>query len=147
MHPAGHLHDVGGAAWAGWWLVFSADVASVLASRTAVPADGWDRVYFTGYTVFPLGIGDYVPDTAWAQVATAVASLSGLFLVTLSLTYLVQVVQAVVHKRVLAQQIHCLGRDAFGIIAAGWTGSGFSSMFNGLLRGILALQGREESHP
>ncbi|SFK85293.1 potassium channel family protein [Streptomyces pini] len=116
--------------WTGWWLVFSADVASVVASRTAVPADGWDRVYFTGYTVFTLGIGDYVPDTAWAQVATAVASLSGLFLVMLSLTYLVQVVQAVVHKRVLAQQIHSLGRDAFGIIAAGWTGSGFSSMFN-----------------
>ncbi|MFP8961948.1 potassium channel family protein [Streptomyces nanhaiensis] len=116
--------------WAGWWLVFSADPASVVDSVTAVPADGWARVYFTGYTVFTLGIGDYVPDTAWAQVATAVASLSGLFLITLSLTYLVQVVQAVVHKRVLAQQIHALGQDAAGIVAAGWTGDGFSSMFN-----------------
>ncbi|MFH0241291.1 ion channel [Streptomyces sp. HK10] len=116
--------------WAGWWLVFSSDTASVVASRTSEPAGGWDRVYFTGYTVFTLGIGDYVPDTAWAQVATAAASLTGLFLVTLSLTYLVQVVQAVVHKRVLAQQIHSLGQDAAGIVAVGWTGSGFSSMFN-----------------
>ncbi|MCG3040430.1 hypothetical protein ACLIYM_10430 [Streptomyces fenghuangensis] len=35
-----------------------------------------------------------------------------------------------VHKRVLAEQIHVLGRDAAAVIAAGWTGNGFSSMFN-----------------
>ncbi|MGK5447645.1 potassium channel family protein [Streptomyces radiopugnans] len=116
--------------WAGWWLVFASHDEAVVTSVTAVPAGGWARVYFTGYTVFTLGTGDYVPGTTWAQVATTVASLSGLFLVTLSITYLVQVVQAVVHKRVLAEQIHALGRDAAAVIAGGWTGDGFSSMFN-----------------
>lgn len=48
---------------------------------------------------------------------------------TLAITYLVQVVQAVVHKRVLAEQIHALGQDAAGIVAGGWTGNGFSPMF------------------
>ncbi|MDG9702850.1 potassium channel family protein [Streptomyces sp. DH37] len=116
--------------WAGWWLVFASHDAAVVTSRASVPADGWARVYFTGYTVFTLGTGDYVPGTTWAQVATTFAALSGLFLVTLSITYLVQVVQAVVHKRVLAEQIHALGKDASGIVAGGWTGNGFSSMFN-----------------
>ncbi|MEU4686098.1 potassium channel family protein [Streptomyces xinghaiensis] len=116
--------------WTGWWLVFTAEDTAVVASRTAEPADAWTRVYYTGYTVFTLGTGDYVPGSPWAQGATTVATLSGLFLVTLSITYLVQVVEAVVHKRVLAEQIHALGRDAARIVAGGWTGTGFSSMFN-----------------
>nr|WP_238420901.1 potassium channel family protein [Streptomyces taklimakanensis] len=116
--------------WVGWWLVFTAQEAAVVSSRTSVPADAWTRVYYAGYTVFTLGTGDYVPGTTWARVATPVASLSGLFLVTLSLTYVVQVVQAVVHKRAFAEQVHALGRDAAHIVATGWTGSGFSSMFN-----------------
>ncbi|MFD1833322.1 potassium channel family protein [Streptomyces desertarenae] len=124
--------------WAGWWLVFASHDAAVVTSRASVPADGWARVYFTGYTVFTLGIGDYVPGTAWAQTATAVAGLSGLFLVTLAITYLVQVVQAVVHKRVLAEQIHALGRDAAGIVAGGWTGHGFSPMFEQHLTSLVA---------
>ncbi|MEE1940301.1 potassium channel family protein [Streptomyces sp. TRM 70361] len=116
--------------WAGWLLFFASHERAVVGSLTSAPADGWSRVYFTGYTVFTLGTGDYVPGTAWAQVATAVAALSGLFLVTLSLTYLVQVVQAVVHKRSVAVQVHALGPDAGRIVAGGWTGDGFSSMFN-----------------
>ncbi|GAB3645311.1 potassium channel family protein [Glycomyces tarimensis] len=115
--------------WAGWLLVFTAYESAVVNSHTSVPADGWDRVYFTGYTIFTLGLGDYAPGTPGAQVGTALASLSGLFLVTLSITYLVQVIQAVIHKREVAEQIHSLGQDAEQIIACGWTGSGFSSMF------------------
>ncbi|MFP8959172.1 potassium channel family protein [Streptomyces nanhaiensis] len=124
--------------WAGWFLVFTAYESAVVASTTSTPAGGWDRVYFTGYTLFTLGIGDYIPDTAWAQVATVLASLSGLFLVTLSLTYLVQVIQAVVHKREVAEQIHALGQNARHFIAQGWTGSGFSSMFNQQLVSLTA---------
>lgn len=116
--------------WAGWWLVFVAHENAVVTSRTSVPADAGARLYYTGYTLFTLGTGDYVPGTGWAQVATIIASLSGLFLITLSITYLVQVVQAVVHKRAFAQQVHALGSDAAHVIATGWTGSGFSSMFN-----------------
>lgn len=45
-----------------------------------------------------LGTGDYVPVGAWPQVAAMVAAYSGLFLVTLSITYLLNVVTAVVDQ-------------------------------------------------
>ncbi|MCX2970137.1 MULTISPECIES: potassium channel family protein [Streptomyces] len=99
-------------------------------AQTQQPADGWARVYFTGYTLFTLGTGDYVPGTAWTQVATTLAALTGLFVVTLSITYFVQVVQAVVHKREVAQHIHTLGRDGADIVVGGWTGERFSPMFD-----------------
>ncbi|MEE1926975.1 potassium channel family protein [Streptomyces sp. TRM 70351] len=116
--------------WAGWWCFFGADGAAVVSSTTAVPADAWSRAYFTGYTLFTLGIGDYVPGTAWAQGATVVATLSGLFVVTLAITYFLQVVQAVVHKREFAQQVHALGADGAEIVTGGWTDDGFTPMFN-----------------
>lgn len=35
-----------------------------------------------------------------------------------------------VHRRTFAAQVHALGRDAAHATAIGWTGNGFSSMFN-----------------
>ena len=55
-----------------------------------------------------LGNGDYAPTGAW-RVVTMVASASGLMIVTLSITYLVPLLSAVVEKRALAGRISILG--------------------------------------
>lgn len=44
--------------WLGWWVLFSADPSSVDESITKQPVGGWGRFYFTGFTVFTLGVGD-----------------------------------------------------------------------------------------
>lgn len=116
--------------WAGWFCILSAEESAVTVSRTGRPADAASRLYFAGYTVFTFGNGDYAPRATWAELCSAVASLSGLFLVTLSITYFLQVVQAVVHKRHFAQHVHALGADGATLISRGWTGEQFTSMFN-----------------
>ncbi|MFC0003669.1 potassium channel family protein [Micromonospora siamensis] len=114
--------------WVGWFLVFSAEPESVL-DQYGRPADGWSRLYYSGFSIFTLGVGDYTPGTTSAQVSTSLAVLTGLFLVTLGITYLLQVVSAVVDKRTVAGHIAALGDDPVDIVRRGWTPDGFSPMF------------------
>lgn len=106
--------------WASWMLIFSSGDVAVVNGQTKVPAGFWERVYFTGFTIFTLGVGDYHPNGAFWQVLTAVASLSGLFSVTFSITYLVPVVQATTQKRHLAVYISSLGQSAQSILVHSW---------------------------
>ncbi|MEX0650456.1 MAG: ion channel [Actinomycetota bacterium] len=75
--------------WGGWTLVFAADPDAIISSTTRQPAGGWSRVYFAGFTVFTLGVGDYIPNGQPWEVLTSLAVVSGLGLTTLAITYLV----------------------------------------------------------
>lgn len=99
--------------WTGFLLLFSVDVQSVLNAKTDVPADFWERVYFTGFTISTLSVGDFVPSGAGWRVIAALASLNGLFLMTLAISYLIPVMSAVVGKRQLAANSRP-GDDAAG---------------------------------
>lgn len=116
------------ALWAGWSLVFAGSDA-IIGSTSRRPADMGDVVYYAGFTVFTLGTGDFVASTTEWRIVTAFASFCGLFLVTLSITYLISVVSAVVARRALAVQIHGMGLTSGEIVAHGWTGDHFGSMF------------------
>ncbi len=124
--------------WGGWTLVFVSSGGAVVDSGTRAPAGPLDVVYFVGFTVFTLGVGDFVASTPAWRVMTALASFTGLFLITLSITYLLSVVGAVVARRSLAVRIHALGPSAGGIVARGWTGGTFSSAF---IQQLVALTG------
>lgn len=114
--------------WSGWTLLFSADAAAVVDSQSGAPADVTSRIYFTGYTLFTLGLGNYVPRDGLWEILTAVASLNGLFVVTLSITYLIPVLSAANEKRQIASIVHNLGGSPGEILRRTWDGSGFSSL-------------------
>lgn len=114
-----------GLVWAGWTLIFSASDQAVVNAETEQPADAWTRFYFTGYTLFTLGLGDYKPQGAVWQLATAIASANGFFLVTLSITYLLPVISAATQKRQLAAYISSLGKTADDIVLRAWNGKNF----------------------
>lgn len=114
--------------WLGWWLLFSAWDPAVIHGQTRMAADAWARAYFSGFTVFTLGVGDYVPQGGGWQLATALSSFSGLFLITLAITYLLPVLSAATEKRQLATLIHDLGGSPTAIIVQNWDGSGFGSL-------------------
>lgn len=114
--------------WAGWSLLFAADPAAVSHADTGRAASASGRIYFSGYTLFTLGIGDYVPREGFWQVVTALASLNGLFLITLSITYLVPVVSAAAEKRRLAVSIYDLGSSAAEVLRRAWNGGGFEAL-------------------
>lgn len=113
---------------AGWVLIFSSSEGAVRAASTGAPGDLIDRIYFSGYTMLTVGLGDQVPGDGVWQLATVLATGTGLVLVTLSITYLVPVASAVVQRRRLAAQISGLGRTSHDIVLGGWNGTDFGSL-------------------
>lgn len=114
--------------WLGWWLIFSGTEGAVVSAQGRTPADGVARLYFAGFTVFTLGVGDYVPQGAPWQVLTPVATLSGLFLATLGVTYLIPLTSANNDKRSLAAMVSSLGARPAQIVVRSWNGRSFQGL-------------------
>lgn len=102
--------------WAGWSLIFIGADEAIVDASTGAPASTPATIYYAGFVVFTLGVGDFIAATGTWQVATAVASLLGLFLVTLSITYLISVVSAAVTRRQFAQSVSVLGTTGVDIV-------------------------------
>lgn len=128
--------------WAGFWLLFSVAPEAVVNARTDAPANAWERLYFVGFTVSTLGIGDFAPQGTLWRIITPVAALSGFLLLTLSITYLLPVVSAVVEKRQLAASISSLGWTPQEILRSGWDGESLGS----LEQPLISLAQRIEVH-
>ena len=120
--------------WVGWWLVFAAEPGAVVSTSGSVPASGWERVYFTAYTLFTLGNGDFKPVGAGWQVATGAAAANGLVLVTMAITYVIPVVTAVTERRQQAATISGIGLTAQDLLVNSWDGSTLRFLDQPLMR-------------
>lgn len=114
--------------WAGWVLLFSGDPRSLLKVHVGTPAGLIDRIYFAGYTMFTMGNGDFTPNGKFWELATPWASLNGLFMLTLAVTYLLAIIEAVVAKRSFASQVWALGHTAEEFVLHCWDGSAFPAI-------------------
>lgn len=106
--------------WAGWSLFFLIDPGSVVLAETGKPAELLEVFYFTGYTLITLGNGEYRPEGAFWQLATLAAATTGFFVITLSITFLLSVLPAVVEKRQLSSYLASLGMSPKEILTAHW---------------------------
>ena len=111
--------------WVGWVLLFSGDPESLIKVHVGSSADLVDRIYFTGYTMFTMGNGDFTPNGKFWEIATSLASLNGLFMLTLAVTYLLAIIEAVVAKRSFASQVWALGHTAEEFVLHCWDGQRF----------------------
>lgn len=132
--------------WGGWLLIFLVPEQAVVDASTGEPAGFWDRVYYVGFTLFTLGVGDFRPELPLYQVLTTVASLSGLFLMTLSITYLLSVVQSAQQKRKLGVHISSLGRTAEEILLTTWNGERFDALEDHLVTLTGQVAGLKQQH-
>ena len=107
---------------AGSALLLQGDPEAVVHSATREPADAGERAYVAGYGVFTLGNGDFLPGSTYGQVVFVVMSGLGLLLMTLSITYLVPVIQASVSARSFASAALSLGGSAAEIVVLAWDG-------------------------
>lgn len=117
-----------GLVWLGWTLVLDMDPRAVVNATTGQPASFPERLYFAGSTLITLGLGDYQAERRIWQVLTAVAAANGFFLVTLVITYLLPLVQAVQQRREVAVYISALGETPEGILLRAWNGTGFGRL-------------------
>lgn len=136
--------------WLGWFLVFSGVENAVVEASSGEPASVAARLYYAGFSVFTLGIGDYRPQGAFWQVATAVAAAQGFFVLTLSVTYVLPVVSAVTQKRATARAIRLLGDNPTAMAGNAWNGRDFGHLpvqLIDLSSQLLAVQEKHYAYP
>lgn len=96
--------------WLGLFLVFSSDPGSIVDSDGGF-ANHWERLYYTGYVLSTLGMGDFIPTAPAFQILTSCFSFFGFIFFTSSMTYLISVSSAIIAKRTLARTIQNLGKN------------------------------------
>jgi hypothetical protein len=97
--------------FSGAYLIFTAGDLMVVNSSTMLPATTSERFYYTSYVLSTLGIGNLIPGSETSEILTGILSFSGFIMITIGLTYLLSVVQAVLSKKQLAFFISTLGGD------------------------------------
>ncbi len=96
--------------WVGLFLVFSYDPDGMTNDSGRV-ANWVERLYYTGYTLSTLGIGNFKTTTAFFEILTSIFSFFGFIFFTSSMTYLISVSSAIINKRALSRTIQNLGKD------------------------------------
>ena len=104
------------ALWLGWFLLFSAFPKELVSAQTGQAADSIERIYYVGFTLSTLGMGDFKPTSDRTQLFTVMASFNGLVIVTLVITYALPLVQGAVQRRKLAFNISLLGKTPQEIV-------------------------------
>lgn len=132
--------------YAGWALVFLAGPDAVVEASSGAPAGWWDRIYFTGYTISTLGNGELRPDGGVWQGLTVAASVTGLALITLAITYVTPVMSAVVTKRRVARMIVALGPTPTDVLDKGWDGQSFQRIASHMTNLAPALADLAQQH-
>ena len=118
--------------WVGWWMIFMSSPTSVIHAGNGNNADPIEKIYFTGWLIFTAGIGDYKPQTHHFQIITALGNCFGLFLVAITVSYLISATDAVTRQRQLAGQIGALGDSPVQILANAWDGEDIETLDSNL---------------
>jgi hypothetical protein len=114
--------------WLGWTIIFWSHPHSLNAQNLSEPVDFTDVLWYVAYNMFTVGNGDFTPRGGTWQVLSSFISLTGMTMVTLSITYVLQVISAVTSKRSIAGQITSIGKTAEEFVAKQWTGEGFGAI-------------------
>lgn len=115
--------------WGGLFLVLLSDYNAIINSKSMTNADALEKLYYAGFTLSTLGVGDYVASSNLWRMVTAVTAFSGLAFITASITYFVPVLQAVGLQSKLSLYISGMGQTPQQILANSWNGKNFSSYF------------------
>lgn len=114
--------------WSGWTLIFASS-DPILVDTVDGGSISWvDRLYFTGYAMFTLGNGDFAPNGDIWQIATVLVTASGMLFVTLSVTYVLSVLDAVTQKRSFATGVTGLGTQGDEVVRTAWNGQEFQGL-------------------
>lgn len=106
-------------------LVLMGQIDSIIDATTKLPATDWEKVYYSGYVLSTLGIGDYVPSTNTWRLVTNLYAFTGLIFITMSVTYFIPVLSAVIKQRKLGINISGLGDSPQEVILNAWNGQNF----------------------
>ena len=102
--------------WIGLFFLYSSNPEAITNSQGKV-ANNIERLYFTGYILSTLGMGNFFPKTIDLELISSVFSFFGFIFFTSSITYFLSVSSAVINKRTLARSIERFGKTPEKIAA------------------------------
>lgn len=114
--------------WLGVFLLFASDPDSVLHADTLSTTQLWEKLYFSGYVLTTMGLGDYVPNNASWGLISAFFSFFGLVFITLMVSYALPVLSNIVAKKQLSLFVQHLGATPVELLLHFWSGKNFSSL-------------------
>lgn len=136
--------------WIGYCLIYLADANSVIDNSINKPADVIGKIYFVGYTLTSLGNGGYSPGSGTWKIVSNLMGLNTTVFISLGISYLLPVLQAIMDKRTLAVYINTLGSTPNEIIRNGYNGKNFDALYHrfGNLENLLLKHGeRHVAYP
>lgn len=114
--------------WLGWTLIFSVDPTSISDTINGGEISWGERFYFIGYSLFTLGNGNYAPKEGIWQIITVFVSGVGMLFLTFGVSYILNIVNAVVQKRSFATDITGIANSPEELLEMGWNGKDFSRL-------------------
>lgn len=102
--------------WIGLFFLYSSNPEAITNSEGRA-ANAIERLYFTGYVLSTLGMGNFYPTSISMEVLSSIFSFFGFIFFTSSITYFLSVSSAVINKRTLARSIERLGKTPRTIAA------------------------------
>lgn len=115
--------------WLGYSLIYISETTSVFDASTGDPASPLNKVYYVGYTLTSLGNGGYRAGSGTWQIISNIMGINSMIFISLGISYLLPVLQAVIDKRTLAVHIDNLGSTPEEIIKNGYNGEGFEPLY------------------
>ncbi|RKS53770.1 hypothetical protein BC962_2025 [Gillisia mitskevichiae] len=98
------------------FIVYSDAEALWSSSKNAYVTGFVEKMYFTAYVLSSMGNGDYTPGNGWWMIYTGFISYTGVVFISLGISFLIPVVDAITLKRQISLRIHQLGKTPSEII-------------------------------
>jgi len=119
--------------WVAWALLFTWDpsgIVNTLSSEPTLEDTVGAYIYFAGFSLTTLGVGDLSPRTSLYRILACISALNGFFFVSLTATYTFNVVQAFSQSREVSIKIWSLGSRPRKILLNCWNGENFGVLEN-----------------
>ncbi len=127
------------------FLLLQSDVDSIVNS-SKIPASTLEKLYYAGYVLSTLGIGDYMASNDLWRIVTNVYAFTGLILITMSVTYFIPVLSAIIKQRKMGINLRSLGSSPQEIVSNAWNGKDYSFFKLQLLSFSDALLEHNQNH-
>ena len=114
--------------WLSASLLFISKTDSLMNVETNTSTTILNKIYYTGYTLSTLGLGDMESVGPFWDILTAILSFTGLISISIAITYLIPVVSAEIVKRRISVNINTLGYSVENILLNYWNGNDFKDL-------------------
>ena len=114
--------------WISASLLFISQPNSLMNVETNSPTTVINKIFYPGYTLSTLGLGDIEPEGNFWDILTAIISFTGLILISIAITYLIPVVSAEITKRKISIYINTLGGSVEEMLLNYWNGKDFKEL-------------------